>query len=156
MSDVTRQASDQLTDLVTRFEGFQRQVVVGTELHAYPYLCPARFWTIGYGHLCNQDSLPITQTQGRVILAQDLIVARVGVLKFTNWQLNDNQLDALTSFVFNLGVGRYRASSMRSQINRGELGNVPTELRKWVYGGGRVLPGLVLRRSAEAVLWAKK
>ena len=47
-------------ELAKRFEGFEKRVKRGTEITAVPYVCPAGFWTIGYGHLCAQDHPPIT------------------------------------------------------------------------------------------------
>ena len=37
-------------ELAKRFEGFEKRVKRGTEIAAVPYVCPAGFWTIGYGH----------------------------------------------------------------------------------------------------------
>ena len=59
-------------------------------------------------------------------------------------------LGAITDFVYNLGSGRYRPSTLRTRINAGEWDEAAHELQRWVRGGGRVLPGLVRRRSAEA------
>ena len=47
-------------DLAKRFEGFERTVKRGVEITAVPYICPAGFWTIGYGHLCDPKHPPIT------------------------------------------------------------------------------------------------
>jgi lysozyme len=62
-------------------------------------------------------------------------------------------LAAIADFTFNLGVGRLRASTLRRRINAGEWDEVPYELRRWVKGAGRVLPGLVARREAEIALF---
>lgn len=62
------------------------------------------------------------------------------------------RLAALTSFVFNLGAGRYRGSTLRRRVNEGNWDDVPRQLRRWVYSGGKKLKGLVIRREAEAVL----
>ena len=49
-------------ELAKRFEGFERKVKRGIEITAVPYICPAGFWTIGYGHLCDPKHPPITET----------------------------------------------------------------------------------------------
>ena len=61
-------------------------------------------------------------------------------------------LDALTDFVFNLGIGNYRTSTLCKQVNAGNWGEVKTELLKWDYSNGVVVPGLLRRREAEAAL----
>jgi lysozyme len=142
-------------ELVKTFEGFHRVVKEGHPVQARPYNCPAGFWTIGYGHLCRQDHPPITMEQGDAYLIQDISAAEFAVRKLIQQLLGPYQQAALVSFVFNLGIGRLRGSTLRAKVNRGELDAVPAELRKWVYGAGQRLPGLVLRREAEAALWLK-
>lgn len=66
--------------------------------------------------------------------------------------LNVEQLCAIADFAYNLGLGRLQASTLRRRLNAGLMGEAKDELRKWVNGGGRKLPGLVLRREAEAAL----
>jgi lysozyme len=56
---------------------------------------------------------------------------------------------------FNLGAGRVRTSTLRRRINQMDWAGAALELRKWVHGGGRVLPGLVARRQAEIALLEK-
>jgi len=146
--------SEALLGLVKHFEGFHRVARRAEPIMASPYLCPAGYWTIAYGHLCRQDAPPAGMAQGEAWLEQDLAVARGAVLRWISLRLNSrNQLDALTSFTFNLGAARLRGSTLRAVINRGELAAVPGELRRWVYGGGRKLPGLIGRREAEVALW---
>lgn len=59
-------------------------------------------------------------------------------------------LGALTDFSYNLGVSRYRASTLRKRIEEQDWEAAQVELQRWVRGGGRVLPGLVRRRQAES------
>jgi lysozyme len=63
-----------------------------------------------------------------------------------------NRLAAINSFVYNCGGPRYRASTLRKRINEENWEAAKSELMKWTRGGGRVLPGLVKRRAAEAAL----
>ena len=53
------------------------------------------------------------------------------------------------SFTFNLGSGALQRSTLRRKVNREEHADVPAELMKWVWAGGRKLKGLVKRRAAE-------
>jgi lysozyme len=59
-------------------------------------------------------------------------------------------LGAVASFVFNLGAGAYYRSTLRRKINEGLWEDARKEMKKWVWAGGRRLPGLIARRSEEA------
>ena len=59
-------------ELVKCFEGFECKVKRGIVITAVPYICPAGFWTIGYGHLCDPNHPPITQEEAEAYLARDL------------------------------------------------------------------------------------
>ena len=142
-----------LVALVKHFEGLHRVVRRQPSISVAPYLCPAGFWTIGYGHLCRQDHPEIDEATADQFLASDLAVHERATLALTRPVLARHQLESLTSFVFNLGPGRYRGSTLRAKVNRGAFDEVPNELRKWVFAGGRKLPGLIARREAEIDLW---
>lgn len=64
----------------------------------------------------------------------------------------EGRLAAIVYFTFNLGGGRLQISTLRRRVNERDWEDAARELRRWVYGGGRVLPGLVARRAAEAVM----
>lgn len=143
----------ELRALVKHFEGLHRIVTYKPAISIAPYLCPAGFWTQGYGHLVRPDAPEVPESTCDKWLEDDLLVARAATVALNRVFLTPYQLEALTSFVFNLGQSRYRGSTLRAVVNRGEIDLVPYELRKWVYGGGQKLPGLVLRREAEVALW---
>jgi lysozyme len=67
--------------------------------------------------------------------------------------LNNGQFDALVSFNFNLGGGALQRSTLRRKVNREEHDDVPAELMKWVWAGGKKLRGLVRRREAEGLTY---
>ena len=69
-------------ELAKRFEGFERKVKCGIEIIAVPYICPAGFWTIGYGHLCDPKHPPITEAEAEVYLARDLQSALAATLRY--------------------------------------------------------------------------
>ena len=140
-------------DLAKRFEGFQR-VLKNDPGRAHPYICPAGFLTIGFGHLCQPDHPPITEAEGEVYLAADLRIALRATLRYCPVLATEteNRLAAIVDFTFNLGAGRLQASTLRRQVNRRDWVAAGQELRRWVRGGGKVLPGLVIRREAEAML----
>ena len=140
-------------ELAKRFEGFQR-VPKADPVRAYPYICPAGFWTIGYGHLCDPTHPPITENEGGVLLAQDLMTALKATLRYCPVLATEpeGRLAAIVDFTFNLGAGRLQTSTLRRRINQRDWEGAARELLRWVNGGGRVLPGLVIRRQYESEL----
>lgn len=141
-------------DLAKRFEGFHRVPKADLQRRAYPYLCPAGLWTVGYGHLCDPKHPPITEAEAEVYLARDLISALNATLRYCPVLATEpeRRLVATVSFTFNLGAGRLQTSTLRRRINQRDWPQAVSELRRWVRGGGRVLPGLAARREAEAEL----
>lgn len=140
-------------ELAKRFEGFHR-VPKHDPNRAYPYICPAGYWTIGYGHLCDPNHPPITEAEAEIYLAQDLQAALAATLRYCPVLATEpeGRLAAIVDFTFNLGAGRLQTSTLRRRINQRDWQAAAHELRRWVYGGGRVLPGLVARREAECAL----
>ena len=140
-------------DLAKRFEGFHR-VASADPGRVRPYICPAGFWTIGYGHLCDPRHPPITEAEADVYLAHDLQMALAATLRYCPVLATEpeGRLAAIADFAFNLGAGRLQTSTLRRRVNQRDWAAAAQELRRWVYGGGRVLPGLVARRGAEASL----
>ncbi len=135
-------------------EGFHREVRLSARVMAVPYLCPAGFWTIGYGRLCAKDHPAVTLEQGESFLAEDLVQAVGAALRHCPVLLAEpeQRLAAVASFVFNLGPGRLQSSTFRRRVNERDWQGARRELMRWVHGGGRVLPGLVTRRRAEGAL----
>ena len=140
-------------DLAKRFEGFHRVPKVDPG-RAHPYICPAGYWTIGFGHLCDPKHPPITEAEAEIYLARDLQTALVATLRYCPVLATEpeERLAAIVDFTFNLGAGRLQASTLRRRINQRDWVAAGKELRRWVYGGGKVLPGLVARRQAEIFL----
>jgi len=64
----------------------------------------------------------------------------------------EGRLAAIVDFTFNLGAGRLQSSTLRRRINQRDWAAAGQELRRWVYGGGKILPGLIIRRLAEIEL----
>lgn len=139
-------------DLVSTFEGYSSN----------PYLCPAGVWTLGYGTTRYPEGRRVKShdpncivSQAEMWLCHELGKAEQSVIRYCKVYLNDMQRAALASFVYNLGSGAFRASTLRRRINSGDWDDVPYQLSRWNKGGGRVLRGLVIRRAAEADLWIR-
>jgi lysozyme len=136
-------------ELCRQFEGFRPD----------PYLCPAGVATIGYGTTFYFDGTPVTlkdppipKMKAELILINSLSsIYMPAVLKASPSLLhNPDVLGAITDFAYNLGVSRYRASTLRKRIDVQDWERARVELMRWNKADGRVLPGLVLRRAAEA------
>ncbi len=153
MTRLANEVPQAAIDLAKRFEGFHR-LPKHDAGRAHPYICPAGFWTIGFGHLCDQNHPPITENEAEVYLAQDLQTALRATLRYCPVLATepDARLAAIIDFTFNLGAGRLQTSTLRRRINQREWSSAGQALRRWIYGGGKVLPGLVARRAAEVQL----
>ena len=141
-------------ELAKRFEGFHRVPKFDPERRALPYLCPAGYWTIGYGHLCDPKHSPITEAEAEVYLSQDMTSALIATLRLCPvlGMASEGRLAAIVDFTFNLGAGRLQTSTLRRRLNQANWEGAAEELQRWIYGGGRILPGLVVRRKAEVAL----
>lgn len=145
-------AYDIAAEMIKRFEGFHRVVRRHNEVFAAPYICPAGYWTIGYGHLCRADQEPITEEQADRLLRVDMQKAIDAVARLCPVGMSGNQRAALIDFTFNLGAGRLQTSTLRRRVLEENWREAQYEIRRWVYGGGRILPGLVVRRAEESRL----
>jgi lysozyme len=97
---------------------------------------------------------PITEDEGEDYLTQDLQTALNATLRYCPVLATEpeSRLTAIVDFTFNLGAGRLQTSTLRRRVNQRDWSAAAHELRRWVHGGGKVLPGLVVRREAEVLL----
>ena len=158
-------------DLMHRYEGYRTK----------PYLCPAHIWTIGYGHVLYQEQikLPVVRVEGKQtpmirkeyplkpednrvwtkeeiekLFADDVASFERGVLRLAPTLAGrQGAFDACVSFAFNAGLGNFQRSTIRMKINRQEWEAAAQAFMVWVKGGGKELPGLVKRRTAEKALF---
>lgn len=133
-----------LHSLIRRFEGLRLRA----------YLCPAGVPTIGYGSTGPDVKLGqvCTAEEAEARMQLDAGVFLAGALASVPTATTDGRQAALADFAYNLGLTRLRSSTLRRRALAGDWEGVRVELAKWVRGGGRVLPGLVARRQAEADL----
>ena len=143
---------DAAVELVTQFEGFS----------ATPYQDPVGVWTIGYGSTrdCRMapvcaTTAPVTPTEGALLIKRDLTSACQTVVGDVQVPLNDNQRAALEDFIYNLGVGNFKSSTLLRKLNSGDYAGAAAEFDKWDMAGGKVLAGLLRRRQAETDLFGK-
>lgn len=133
---------------IKEYEGFS----------AVPYLCPAGYWTIGYGHLCHKNHPPITTEAATTYLLQDMSVALEAVWRYCPNIVGDTTKEAaLTSWTFNLGIASLASSTMRKRILEGDFPAAAKEMKRWnkAIVNGKLIPlrGLTRRRETESHLF---
>lgn len=131
-------------EIIRKFEGCKLKA----------YLCPAGKPTIGYGHTFGVKlGRVISKAEAEVLLDHDYQEALNGVESVVKVPLTKNQLAALTSFVFNLGVGALKGSTLLKKLNAGDIAGAANEFDKWIFAAGVKLDGLIARRAAEKELF---
>jgi lysozyme len=145
--------------LIERFEGLGDGDERAPGLQ--PYLCPAGYWTLGWGAIHDASGRRVTRATPAIdadeatrLLGRDAIAAAEAAVRLSLPRaLADHQLGALVSFIYNLGAGAYQASTLRRRVRTGDDDAASEEFLRWVHARGRVLPGLIRRRAAEKRLW---
>ena len=137
--------------LIKKFEG--------CELTAYK--CAAGVWTIGYGHTKDvKENDVITKEEADVLLEKELEEYTSYVNNAVTQPLNQNQIDSMVSWTYNLGPSNLKSSTALKLLNLAEYEGVPAQLKRWnkatVNGERKVLDGLVRRREAEALMFEGK
>lgn len=146
---ISVKTSESGVELIKRFEGL--------ELEAYQDI--AGVWTIGYGHTGPdvQPGMRISEREAEALLRRDLKPREDAVERLTSVPLNQNEFDALVSFVYNVGVEAYRRSTARRRLNGGDRIGAADALTWWnkatVGGVLREVMGLTRRRAAERALF---
>lgn len=136
--------SQKALDLIKKYEGFRSEA----------YLCPAGVWTVGYGTTEGVTrGVKITREFAEKLLQEDLEARGKALLEEVFVPINQNQFDALLSFVYNVGIGAFRRSTLRKLVNSKRFEEAAREFLKWNKAGGRVLPGLTTRRQEEMALF---
>lgn len=138
-------------ELIKSFEGYHRRLKDGS---CTAYLCPANVWTIGWG--CTEgvrQGMVWTVEEAEEGLRRELAKFERAVDLLVTVDLNQNEYDALVSFAYNCGSGALGKSTLLRKLNKDDREGAAREFGRWTRGGGRVLPGLVRRRAAEAALF---
>ena len=135
--------------LIKEFEGCKLKAYLDT-------LADPPVWTVGWGdtgpHV--REGTVITQEE-----ADERLLRRAngefaqGVLDLCVEEPNENQLAALTSFAYNLGLGALKKSTLLRKHNAGDFIGAANEFKRWNKSGGKVVAGLTRRRSAESALY---
>jgi GH24 family phage-related lysozyme (muramidase) len=115
--------------------------------------------TIGYGTLLHRGPCTaadraaypngITRQQGLALLQNEANGAANAIDRAVTVPLTAQQRDALTSFVYNVGAGAFRGSTLLRDLNSGNTQGAANELSRWQNQNGHPVPGLLNRRNAE-------
>ena len=139
--------SDYAFERIKEFEGLRLE----------SYKCAGGMWTIGYGHTRGvREGQKIDKETANKMLEEDVECVEKFLAKEPYAEdITQGQWDALVSFIFNLGIGNFKSSTLRKKIMRDiDEPTIPDEFRRWVYSNGKVLKGLVKRREWEAQMYA--
>ncbi|WP_103327466.1 lysozyme [Bacteroidetes bacterium endosymbiont of Geopemphigus sp.] len=136
--------SDKGIDLICGFEDFR----------AKAYKCQAGVWTIGYGHTKGvKPGDHITMEGAVLLLKQDLKDAQAAIEAYIKVPLSQNQYDALSSFIFNLGVNNFKDSTLLKKLNVRNYRRASKEFLQWNKVKGEISEDLTKRREAERKLF---
>lgn len=119
---------------------------------SHAYLDPVGIPTIGYGHISGVKMGQVcTELQAEEFLKQDMIPGEKAIERLVRVPITQGQLDACQDFCFNLGTGSFARSSLLRLMNEKKFIDAADDFGQWVHAGGKVLPGLIIRRE-----WEKK
>lgn len=140
-------------NLLAQFEGL--------ELEAYPD--PATGgepWTIGIGTTVYPSGIKVkkgdkvTRDQAYAYAKDYLANTEDQIAKLIKVKINQNQLDAILSFVYNIGITNFRNSTLLKKLNKNPNDHtIEAEFLKWNRAGGKVMGGLTVRRKKESQLY---
>lgn len=136
-------------DFIEQFEGFKEAA----------YLCPAKCWTVGFGHTGPdvKEGQVVTYKEAYELLCKDIRDRMTALAPFINVPVTEGQCIAITSLAFNVGVGSVKGSRMLRKLNAGDIEGAASEFTDgWNTAGGKVLPGLTRRRQTEAKLFLEE
>ena len=131
--------SENMIAIIKKFEGLRLKA----------YKCPAGVYTIGYGHTENVSAdSEISELMADQILRKDLEIFEK-TINDLDLPLLQCEFDSLVSFVFNVGIGNFNKSTLKKLLLQKKFFYAAKEFEKWVFAGGKKLPGLQNRRSKE-------
>ncbi len=137
--------------IIAQFEGLRLKAYQDT----------AGVWTIGYGTTKNPDTGQkikegdtITKAKALDWLKKDTAAFKAGVEKLVKVPVNDNQLAALTSLAYNIGLTAFSRSTLLRYLNSNVAKEqVAAQFLRWNRSGGQIVRGLTIRRKLESDLF---
>ena len=104
----------------------------------------------------NKEGDKINQDEAEHLLQEEMPEYEGYINDMVKVPLEQNQFDALCSWVFNLGPKNLQESTLLKLLNAGDYHTTPEQIKRWNKAGGVILGGLVKRREAEANLFEGK
>ena len=139
--------SEEGISLIKHFEGCRLE----------SYQDSVGIWTIGYGTIKGvKEGDKINQDEAEHLLQEEMPEYEGYINDMVKVPLEQNQFDALCSWVFNLGPKNLQESTLLKLLNAGDYHTTPEQIKRWNKAGGVILGGLVKRREAEADLFEGK
>ncbi|ECB7868775.1 lysozyme [Salmonella enterica subsp. enterica serovar Agona] len=125
-----------------------------------PYRDVVGIWTVCYGHTGNDIMIGKTYTESecKALLNKDLNTVARQINPYIKVPIPETTRGALYSFVYNVGAGNFKTSTLLHKINQGDIKGACEQLRRWTYAGGKQWKGLITRREIEreVCLWGQK
>ena len=158
--------SDRGIGLIQEFEGDREGKLPGDRWQAYLDILPKpHVWTIYYGLTKGvHEGMIITRAEGDEMMKREFIQCESALEGMVDVPLSQNQIDALVSFVYNVGPGSpsdtkgrkgFYWSTMRRLINQGKFEAAAAQFPRYKYSGGVPVSGLLRRREAEMALFVE-
>lgn len=142
---------DVAVELIKPFEGLRLEAYPDPGTGGDP-------WTIGYGSTGPgiKKGVKWTLEQAERRLEQDVQKFADGVAAVVKVATNQNQMGAMISLAYNIGLGAFSGSTLLRKLNAGDYNGAKEQFARWNRAGGRVMAGLTRRRSAEAAKFGEK
>ncbi|MBS1016873.1 lysozyme [Acetobacter persici] len=137
-------------EVISDFEGFRSN----------PYQDVRGIWTVGFGFTewngyqvtkTYPKSVSLSDAQQHLKVLADMTAKQIQSL--VKIPLNQNQLTALTSFVFNVGLSNFKGSTMLKLLNSGHIQQASAQFLLWDHAGTHVVQGLLCRRRKEQMIF---
>lgn len=125
-----------------------------------PYRDVVGVWTVCYGHTGRDIMLgkTYTETECKALLDKDLSTVARQINPYIKVPIPETTRGALYSFVYNVGTGNFKTSTLLRKINQGDIQGACEQLKRWNKAGGVVWKGLITRREIEREVceWGQK
>lgn len=146
MTTAANSVSDFGLNIIRDFEGFS----------STPYR-DANGWSIGYGHFlgisATTPNITWSLNDAENALSNDTKKAQAAINGAVSIPLTQNQFDALTSLIYNIGVNAFRSSTLLTDLNHGNIDAAANQFDVWRMSEGKVNNTLVARRAQEKALF---
>lgn len=121
------------------------------------YLDPVGLPTVCWGHMDMRLKVGTQYSRAscEAFLKEDSQTAQEAIRDLVKVPLTQNQFDALVSLVFNIGRPAFSRSTLLRKLNQEDYLGAAKEFPRWVFAGGKKLPGLLTRRTDEMELFLR-